>query len=1622
MLVLAKTPRREAPNSSDRVPRLLFTALLLTLATNASVVNATDGNRLAYLDAFCDPYYPSHRFPRLVTPQWVGEEGVEAVVVLSIDDLSETAKFEAFLRPILERLKKIDGRAPVSVFTLSVPPDDPQLQTWLDEGLSLETHTIEHPCPLLHSGDLERARHNVDDCTDRLWQIPDARPVAYRGPCSDVWNTHSPRFYTEIFNRVTAAGHFLEISSTVHHLFTSEDPDLPHSLVVDEDGKERFAKYTTGEVPIVGRKNYVYVNHISNYPYPYVVARLAWEFPCTIPGDHQADFYIPAHGRHTVRDWKAALDATVLKQGVMTLVFHPHGKCEPEEIIALIDHATKQHGRKVKFLTLGEARDRLEKHLLAGQPLRAADARDNGVRVLDLDDDGFLDVIIGNEEMRQTRVWNAESRAWTTSDFPTAIVSSSAGAADDAGHRADSGVRFGVVDSDGAAMMLVRSERTKGAWRFEGRRWVEAPELLWGLHLEEGEPILTGSRGRDRGVRLRDVDNDGRCELVVGNESQNAVFAWSAENRVWQKKSFSLPRGTAIVDARGRDAGLRFVDLNADGFDDVIFSNAERYSINLYIPAPGVLRAFDHVGWTRPVSEGRRGEVGEVPMIVRDGNYRNNGVWFAKGRMWIQNEDTGHLDHHTESRSFDELVSGLLPPPLSPQESLQTIEVAPEFQVELVAAEPLVQDPIAIEWAADGKLWVVEMRDYPLGMDGKGEPGGAVRVLTDDDGDGKYDRSSVFADKLNFPSGVMPWRRGALISAAPDILYAEDNDGDGRADTQRVLFTGFALGNQQHRVNGFEYGLDGWLYCASGGSGGKVTSLLTGEIVDIHRRDFRIRPETGELVTEPGVTEFGRHRDDWGNWFGNTYANWGWHFFLPDHYLRRNPHLPATRTRRDLADPLPLRRIHRRTRLLARPQMGQPLGQVTAPCSLNPYRDELFGDEFESDIFIGEVDKSIVRRMHLVPDGVSFRAERARGEEQREFLASTDNWFRPTQTKTGPDGALYVVDMYRLIIEHEEYYPADLRELLDFRAGDDRGRIYRVFPRCANLRQVPRLDQLDTAGLVAALEHPNGWQRDTAQRLLVTKNDRAAIEPLKEIVRRSMRPEARLQALYVLYSLDTLSPEVLSVALRDEHASLRSHALKLSESFLRQASLWEDPASRDSPPWRELASAVLDTVGDPDLSVRYQLAFTLGEWRDGRAGPALVRLALRDPEDEDVQTAVMSSAVPHATSMMAALLTDRNEAPSARILERWIGLAAALRDEMALTLALDEISQPIDATGHQARYSAWQFRAVTALLNSLGRQDTSLAQLFEQSGPDLQRSIRRLENLYATARRTLVSKNTSVEERVVAAGPLGRGLSEIGADLELLGQQLHPQAPPSLQLAAVESLARTGQREVSEILLASWKTHAPNLRTAVLAVLATREEWLQTLLDALSTDAISTGEIGLAQQQLLLQHRMPTVREKAQKLFTAAHADRDAVIREYAVAETLNGNPGRGAALFRKHCAVCHRLRGEGRQIGPDLESIGEKPISFLLQSILDPNREVDPEFTQYTAITRIGRVLTGVIAEETPTTIRLKVPERSDEVLLRQEIARLESSSVSLMPDGVEKLLDPQAMADLIAWLKSEG
>ena len=1738
--------------------RLLALALVFALFATSSFAAAPTnvGNRLTYLDSD-GPFYPHRDFPKLITPQWVGKPGVEAVVILAIDDMRDSRRYETFLRPILERLKKMDGRAPVSIFANVATNGDPQLAAWIKEGLSIEVHTLAHPCPLLQRGSFTNAANTYHGGVDLIASVTGVKPVAFRMPCCDSMNSPSPRFYSEIFSRTSPAGNFLTMDSSVMCLLTTNDPALPRELVLDAQGRERFRKYFPAQTNAVTKKSLAnFGTWIEDYPYPYVINKLCWEFPAMVPSDWEAFNLHGATNATTLADWKAALDAVVLKQGVFTWIFHPHGWSSPAQIIEFIDHAERKHGKKVKFLTFREAQEKLDRNLLKGQPLRDGGGGDNGVRLLDVDNDGVMDVIIGNRDSKLTRVWRSGDRSWLETSFPARLnIVQFPMNPDWQAHVVDARVRFGVLRADGLPTVVVPEQGSlpvtapMATWEFIGWQWMRSPERLGGLTVEVRLAMLANTPGMkpeeirdfsflrmigmfapDRGVRFRDMDHDGICELIVANESQQAIFQWSEKDKAWWKLSAGWPTGVSIVRSDDweswRDNGVRFADVNGDGFEDLLVSNEKGFSLHLYINTPRGNLGWAK-GWTYKQREGKRAgaEVGrgvptappdgsqrtasptrDIPPFVREGPYRNNGAWFHRGQLFVQNEDTAHLPDNVIRIPFRDLLTGDEPPPKSPEEALAAFSVRPGFKVELVASEPLVMDPVAFDWGADGRLWVVEMADYPSGVPlkplassppinqpsaehpspalrapspllGGGERdgvrgGGRVVFLEDTDGDGRYDKRTVFLDGLNFPNGVMPWRKGVLISAAPDIFYAEDTDGDGKADLKKVLFTGFREGNQQHRINGFDYGLDGWVYAANGDSGGviqRVGGVLTAsgsspsplggervgvrgeakpaagatprpqslstqrgegsQVVDIRGHDIRFKPDTGELELVAGQTQFGRHRDDWGNWFGNNNPNWLWHYHIPIHYLKRNPQLVVKSTRTMLANYSPPNQVFTIGARQQRFNWPTRINEVTSANSATPYRDDLFGPDFATSVFISEPANNVVHREVLEPDGVTFRSRRAPDEQDREFLASSDNWFRPTMLKNGPDGALYIADMYRLIIEHPEYFPDELKNRPDMRDGDDKGRIWRVVPEGAKLRKVPNLAKLSTAELVAAMDSPNGWQRDTVMRLLFERQDKQALSHLVEMVTshgisKARNPKVRVQALCCLGVLNGLTLGIITAGARDWHPSVREHAARLSEGFateleqaFRLASV--GPQGSDEQP-RLMAGALTNLGHDDSVRVRYQLAFSAGAWNRATASLVLSGLARRDAENSDVRTAILTSLPRAGADMLVHLVMSLDE--TAQMVESISSTLAAPGNERQLSLALDAISQNRTNAIRGIRERKI-VPVMIGILDALDRRSMSFNDLKATADTGLRQSLQRFEYLFTQARAdaTLQSAIRNPQSAIAATRLLARGPTEQDADLDRLVALLHPASPPEVQKASMDSIKKLASPRVAELLLAKWNELMPAVRAEATTALLSRGEWVQLLLASIEAGKLGTSALGPAQQQQLLTHAQPAIRERASKLFTRVNPDRAKVIENFRSVETLTGNAQRGGQIFGGLCGTCHRIGGGARGgVGPDLGTVADKSVAQLLTAILDPSQAVDPAYVYYIGYTKDFRDVSGIIVAETPNSIMLRNAGGQDDTVLRANLVELKTSGLSMMPEGLEANLSPQAMADLIAFIKS--
>lgn len=1542
-----------------------FRTTLLTLlaagflASAGQAPAASPGNRLTYLDDD-SPYYPDLTFPKLTTPQWVGEDGVEAVVILGIDDMRGHARWEEFLRPILARLKKIDGRAPVSIMTCSIDPKEPHLQTWLKEGLSLETHTVDHPCPVLRNNDFKEAKSTYDRCVDLLASVPGNQPVAFRTPCCDSLNTVSPRFYSGIFNSTTAKANFLRADSSVFNLFTADDPELPRDLVLEADGRERFRKYLP--------RDRAFVNTIENYPYPYVINRLCWQFPCATPSDWQGQHRHGPNNPATLRDWKATLDATVAKKGVCCLVFHPHGWIRAAQVVDFIDHVVAAHGKKVKFLTFKEAVARLEKNVLGEHSLRAANGQDNGVRLIDLDNDGFLDVVVGNDKDKQTRRWVPVTRTWEKTSFPVPIIEKGK----------DAGLRFGIMRKDGFTSFLCRAGDEATGYHFDGKRWVEDRTLAAGLSLET--PATSS-------ILLRDLDRDGTCELIYTFDRpvRGDVYSWSAEKSRWQKLPFRLPGSEKWSPAA--DVGLRFVDVDEDGFDDVLISNNTTSSLHRFVSM--------EKGW-QPIFDVRPGTPKAIPAIARDGV--GMGFWVHSRSLWWQNETTARLKDLVDRRSFNDLLPSIDPGPKSPEASLRALKPAPGFVAQLVACEPVVQSPIAFAWGPDGRFWVVEMGDYPLGVDGKGKPGGRVKILSEPDASGKYTKGTIFLDKLPFPTGVMPWRKGVLITCAPDILYAEDTKGDGKADKIEWLYRGFREGNQQHRVNGLSWGLDNWVYCANGDSGGRVAARKTKKVIDISGRDLRLRPDEGDHEAVTGQTQYGRSRDDHGNWFGGNNSNPLWHFVLEDRYLARNSHLAVSDVRVSVPSVPGAAPVFPISRTL--PRFNDPGGanRFTSACSPIIYRDELFGPAFRNNTFVSEPVHNLVHREVMRPQGSTFRSTRHPDEERSEFLASSDNWFRPTMILTGPDGSLWVADMYRAVIEHPEWIPKEIQKTIDLRAGHDKGRIYRIYPVGAKPRAIPRLAKLDGPGLVAALDSPSGWQRDLAQMMLLWRADKEVVPALEKLMT-STRPLARLHALCTLDGLKALTPVVLIKALADEDAAVRRHAVRLCEGRVQGS--------------RELGTALLKRSDDTDPFVQMQLAYTLGEWTDPRAAKALGWMATRAGGDRFRTTAILSSLnKDNLDGVLEAVLSAGSPIPE--VLDGVLKTASGLKHDKALVTALRVLGK-----AEKGNYADWQLDGLGALLEGLSRRGSSLDHIAREGGKETREVVEGVRPLFDLARRRIGDGKETIPVRIQAVRLLGRGPG-VEKDRAALAGLLDVRTPVELQLAAIDALAALGGEDVPKRLLVGWRGHGPQQRRRILAVLLERTAWLEAVLKTVEKKEIQPVEIDLIQRRWLLEHPDRRVREQAAKVLALTiDTDRQKVIDSYLPALKLPGDRERGKKVFATNCAFCHKMGDLGQEVGPDLATVAGRPGEYLLEAIFAPNRAVEARYVVYVAELKDGRVVTGLLHSETATSITMIDARGMRLLILRANLEELVSSRQSMMPEGLERTLKHQDVADLLAWLR---
>ncbi|MCC5938331.1 MAG: c-type cytochrome [Lunatimonas sp.] len=952
--------------------------------------------------------------------------------------------------------------------------------------------------------------------------------------------------------------------------------------------------------------------------------------------------------------------------------------------------------------------------------------------------------------------------------------------------------------------------------------------------------------------------------------------------------------------------------------------------------------------------------------------------------------------------------------------ALASFQLEPGLRIELIAAEPLVIDPVAFAFDENRVLYVAENRGYPDPAEGGTSTQlGRIARLEDRDGDGKYDHRTEFATGLTYPNGIMVWRGGVFVTCAPDIYYFKDTNGDGVADVKKVVLTGFnADKTAQIRASHPTLGLDGWVYVTGGLNGGSVTSPEHPDraAVTLSSSDGRFHPDTFEFQTTGGRSQFGLAFDPFGRRFGTSNRHPLQHVVIEPWQLARNPHLTFNRTTQDVAKPEAEATVYPISNAVITADFIPKLiglshkGTFTSACGPVLFYGTALKPEHVGNAFICEPAQNLVQRQVLSPDEVSFRAQRA--YENREFLASTDSWFNPVFLGHGPDGAMYLADMYRKVIDHPSYVPESAREGLDFVSGKDKGRIYRIVRKEFNQAN-PSGEQ--TGSLVLPFEDPvallgsaDEWERSVAHRLLLEASDTRTMSQVSDVFHKSERPESRARALWVLQSMRALDVKHLEKAFIDSNLGVREQAVILSGQL-----------ASDHP---ELVRPLIAATEDDEMRVRFLASLELGSLTGEEIMGALAQVAVRDGANPWSRSAVLSGIGGQLPEYLQVFrLMESADSPAFPVMMQELG---ALVGNSASWQDCRELLQDMLGSSGDIR---WRMATLLGLLGGLeGRKiapvDLGLASALDNT-PLSDRELTSRREFVAEVVRIGLNESEAVSVRAVAVSLLGYAPFQ-WVELEL-GQLLKPHHPTEIQLAAVKAIAGVDDPGAAELLLSAdaWSSFTPRVKSAVVAALVSRRATVQQLLSAIADQVVAPAEIPSMVRQRLMSDGLPAIRDKAASLFHDLEGGgRMAVFEEYLGVLENPSDPVLGKQVFEKNCSSCHTYAGQGGQVGPDLTGVKNQPGDALLLHTLVPNYEVLPAYQAISIQTKDGRTLAGWVAAESDQSITLRTAYGTDEAVLRSTIASIHHSGLSLMPDGLEQTMTKEELANLIGFLKSGG
>ncbi len=967
-------------------------------------------------------------------------------------------------------------------------------------------------------------------------------------------------------------------------------------------------------------------------------------------------------------------------------------------------------------------------------------------------------------------------------------------------------------------------------------------------------------------------------------------------------------------------------------------------------------------------------------------------------------------------------IAALQPDPRTVRlkKALDSFQIEPGMRIDLIAAEPLVIDPVAIAFDADRQMYVVEDRGYPdPAVGGLPTTLGRIALLKDTNGDGVYDKRSDFATGLTYPNGIMPWRGGVFVTCSPDIYYFKDTDNDGIADVKKVVLTGFfATQTAQIRMSHPTLGLDGWIYVTAGLNGGDVTSPEHPDrpAVSFKQTDGRFNPETFEFQVTGGKSQFGLTFDAYGRRFGCSNRHPIMHSVIEPWYLRRNANLLFNETVQNVskveaeATVYPVSHSVTSADFIPKLIGRSHAGTFTAASGLMVFNGTGLSPAHQGNIFICESAQNLIQRQIVQPDGVSFSSKTA--YEGREFLSSTDEWFRPVSVQHGPEGGLYLADMHRKVIDHPSYVPEEARGGLDWESGKTDGRIYRVVRKDFVQKKYDASTGLSSASsttaLVKYLSSAEEWERNTAHRLLLERNDQASAPLIKKVAVESVFPESRARAVWLLNSMESLDLATLKKVLADKVSGVREQAVLL--------------AGNKSKEYPELVQAVVAASSDEAIRVRYNSALVLGSIEGQQAVQALAKLAATDGADKWFRAAVLSGIEKRMPEFLATFRAQQKAEPVAfasvmKDLGRLFGNGGTAEDCRVL---LGEVLASKGDPEWRIATMLGLAEGISGRAKEFGSSPKGLLYAIQgnsASGSD----VAALDNFIVNVLGIAGNQAEKTRLRISATALLA--YTDFEGSSSTLQKMIAPSTPPELLLEAISAFTRLDDPRGAAMLLdkKAWSAYTPRIKSAVVAAVVSKPAFIKELFAVIEKGAITGAELSSADRVRLMSDKNTEISDRAKRLFKELEGgDRMKVYQEYKNALSASVDAKLGKAVFQKACSACHTYKNEGGKVGPDLTGVKNQPADALLLHILVPNYEVLPAYQSISIRTNDGRSFSGWLVSETENSLTLRTTFGTDESILRRNISSLSNSGLSLMPDGLEQSINKDEMAKLIAYLKA--